>query len=92
MESTCLTPLNAVNKGQQRRATYTKVCDKRKRPIRGLWEQPLPPLVAKETNYFKQHREQFHYETRTAIGCLVGSGAMESLCGQLQGRFKREAV
>ena len=50
---------------------------------------PLPPLVAKETNYFEQHREHLHYETRAAEGCPVGSGAMESLCGQLQGRFKR---
>jgi len=52
-------------------------------------EQPLPPLVAKATNYFEQHREHIHYKTRAAEGCPVGSGAMESLCGQLQGRFKR---
>jgi hypothetical protein len=52
-------------------------------------EQLLPPLVAKETNYFENHREHIHYETRAAEGCPVGSRAMESLCGQLQGRFKR---
>jgi hypothetical protein len=52
-------------------------------------EQPLPALVAKETNYFENHREHIHYETRAAEGCPIGSGAMESLCGQLQGRFKR---
>lgn len=51
-------------------------------------QQP-PPSVTKEINYFEQHREHIHYETRAAEGCPVGSGAMESLCGQLQGRFKR---
>jgi hypothetical protein len=52
-------------------------------------EQPLSPTVAKEINYFEQHREHLHYAARAAEGCPVGSGAMESLCGQLQGRFKR---
>ena len=52
-------------------------------------EQPLPALVAKESNYFETHREHIHYEARAAEGCPVGSGAMESLCGQLQGRFQR---
>jgi hypothetical protein len=52
-------------------------------------EQPLPPLVAKEINYFETHRAHIHYAMRAAEGCPVGSGAMESLCGQLQGRFKR---
>ncbi len=51
--------------------------------------QPVPPAVARETNYFTEHREHIHYAARTAEGCPVGSGAMESLCGQLQGRFKR---
>lgn len=51
--------------------------------------QAVPPSVARETNYFTGHREHIHYAARAAEGCPVGSGAMESLCGQLQGRFKR---
>jgi hypothetical protein len=51
--------------------------------------QAVPPNVAKEINYFENHRAHLQYETRTTEGCPVGSGAMESLCGQLQGRFKR---
>ena len=51
--------------------------------------QALPPSAAKEINYFENHREHLHYAARTAEGCPAGSGAMESLCGQLQGRFKR---
>ena len=51
--------------------------------------QPVPPSVATETQYFENHREHIHYATRAAEGCPVGSGAMESFCAQLQGRFKR---
>ena len=52
-------------------------------------EQPLSPTATKEINYFENHRAHIHYAARAAEGCPVGSGAMESLCGQLQGRFKR---
>lgn len=51
--------------------------------------QRLPATLAKEINCFENHREHLHYQVRAAEGCPVGSGAMESLCGQLQGRFKR---
>jgi hypothetical protein len=51
--------------------------------------QAVPPTVAREINYFTEHREHLHYAARAAEGCPIGSGAMESLCGQLQGRFKR---
>jgi len=51
--------------------------------------QPLPPSLATETEYFERHREHLHYAVRAAEGCPVGSGAMESFCAQLQGRFKR---
>ena len=51
--------------------------------------QAVPLAVARETNYFTDHREHIHYAARAAEGCPVGSGAMESLCSQLQGRFKR---
>jgi len=51
--------------------------------------QVLPPTAGKEIHYFENHRAHLHYEARAAEGCPVGSGAMESLCGQLQGRFKR---
>lgn len=48
-----------------------------------------PPEVEREREYFQNHREHVHYEAMAARGCPVGSGAMESLCSQLQGRFKR---
>lgn len=48
-----------------------------------------PPEVARERAYFQNHREHLHYEAMAALGCPNGSGAMESFCAQLQGRFKR---
>lgn len=48
-----------------------------------------PPEVEPERAYFKNHREHIHYEAMAAQGCPNGSGAMESFCSQLQGRFKR---
>jgi hypothetical protein len=51
--------------------------------------QAVPAAVARETEYFHNHREHVHYQAREAQGCPVGSGAMESFCAQLQGRFKR---
>jgi integrase len=39
MESKSLKPHQVVRTGQHRGATYSKVCDQRKRPIRGLWER-----------------------------------------------------
>jgi len=49
----------------------------------------VPPEVEREREYFQTHRDHLHYEAMAARGCPVGSGAMESFCAQLQGRFKR---
>jgi hypothetical protein len=51
--------------------------------------QTVPLNVTKEINCLENHRAHLQYETRAAEGSPVGSGAMESLCGQLQGRCKR---
>lgn len=45
--------------------------------------------VRREQNYFASHADHLHYATVEKEGCPVGSGAMESTCAQLQGRFKR---
>ena len=39
--------------------------------------------------YFKTHREHIHYGTVARQGGPIGSGSVESLCGQFQDRFKR---
>jgi hypothetical protein len=52
-------------------------------------QRVVPPEVGREREYFQSHRDHVHYEAMAARGCPVGSGAMESFCAQLQGRFKR---
>jgi hypothetical protein len=52
-------------------------------------QRAVPPEVTREQEYFGNHREHVHYAALAAQGCPVDSGAMESFCAQLQGRFKR---
>jgi hypothetical protein len=51
----------------------------------------LPPseLLQREIAYFQTHREHLHYQELAAKGSPIGTGAMESTCGQLQTRVKR---
>ena len=45
--------------------------------------------LQREIAYFQTHREHLHYQELTAKGGPIGTGAMESTCGQLQTRVKR---
>jgi hypothetical protein len=45
--------------------------------------------IQREAAYFHEHQDHIHYEELAAAGCPIGSGPMESTCGQLQDRFKR---
>jgi len=62
--------------------------------------QALPALVCaarataaanggEQIQLFKNHWEYLHYAARSAEGCPVGNGAMESLYGQPKGCLKR---
>jgi hypothetical protein len=67
---------------------------KEKRVIRRLEELLLTregrqKNVQTEVNYFINHREHLHYQAIDRRGAPIGSGAVESLCSQLQNRFKR---
>jgi hypothetical protein len=46
-------------------------------------------VVQEERAYFERHRERLNYAQAAQGGCPLGSGAVESVCGQLQSRFKR---
>lgn len=43
----------------------------------------------REINYFDKHRGHMDYGKRRRDGVPIGSGAVESLCGQFQDRLKR---
>jgi hypothetical protein len=67
---------------------------KEKRVIRTLEEllttrEGRQGKVKTEVKYFKTHRDHLHYRAVNDRGGPIGSGAVESLCSQLQDRFKR---
>ena len=45
--------------------------------------------IRTEVNYFQTHRDHIHYKAVEERGGPIGSGAVETLCSQLQDRFKR---
>ena len=45
--------------------------------------------VKPQAAYFESHCERMRYDRVREAGCPVGSGAMESTCAQMPGRFKR---
>ncbi len=44
------------------------------------------PVIAREVQYFRNHADPIHYQDLHQDGAPIGSGAVESLCGQLQKR------
>ena len=49
----------------------------------------LSAVLEREIAYFQTHREHVHYQDLADKGSPIGTGAMESTCGQLQTRVKR---
>ena len=49
----------------------------------------LSDLLRRDIAYFQTHREHLHYQALAAKGSPIGTGTMESTCGQLQTRVKR---
>ncbi|MFA7234647.1 MAG: hypothetical protein WC076_11100, partial [Terrimicrobiaceae bacterium] len=50
---------------------------------------PADPIINREVNYFQNHRDRLNYAGVAARNAPIGSGSMESACGQFQGRSKR---
>jgi hypothetical protein len=44
--------------------------------------------ISREVSYFRDHREHLHYQKMEKAGAPMGSGAVESLGKQLQGRLR----
>jgi len=49
----------------------------------------LSDVLVREIAYFQTHREHLHYKELADKGGPIGTGAMESTCGQVQARVKR---
>ena len=58
-----------------------------------LAKLPVPAegveVVEREARYFEKHKRHMDYDRRASEGLPIGSGAVESLCGQFQNRLKR---
>ncbi len=50
---------------------------------------PTDPIINREVNYFQNHRDHLNYADLAARNAPIGSGSMESACGQFQDRLKR---
>jgi hypothetical protein len=53
------------------------------------WDEKEREVLSRETAYFQSHSGRLGYDKARQHGFPIGSGAMESTCAQLQGRFKR---
>jgi hypothetical protein len=54
-----------------------------------LAKNPADPIINREVNYFQNHRNHLNYADVAARNAPIGSGSMESACGQFQERLKR---
>jgi hypothetical protein len=50
---------------------------------------PADSTIRREVNYFQNHRDHLNYAELAARAAPIGSGSMESACGQFQDRLKR---
>ena len=50
--------------------------------------QETREVIAREVNYFQEHRDHLHYRQMEKAGAPLGSGAVESLGKQLQRRLR----
>ena len=58
-------------------------------PAKGGLSAKIRRQVRTPVEYFQTHRQHIHYQRVAKQGGPIGSGSVESLCSQLQDRFKR---
>jgi len=78
--------LHQLKHGQEADVLHTLEALPAQRQAAGL---SFSDLLQRELAYFQTHREHLHYQALAAKGGPIGTGAMESTCGQLQTRVKR---
>lgn len=78
--------LHQLKHGQEAEVLNTLTALPAQRQAAGL---SLSDLLVREIAYFQTHREHLHYQELADKGGPIGTGAMESTCGQVQTRVKR---
>jgi hypothetical protein len=74
---------------QLKHDSAVKVVRQLQEVLAGLPAGPRAQVVAREVNYFQEHRERMNYRAALRAGEPIGSGAVEATCRQAQCRFKR---
>lgn len=69
--------LDVINELQQLRTTLKHLTTDQQKTLQ------------REINYINDNKDRMDYKTAAALGQPLGSGAIESTCGQYQRRFKR---
>jgi hypothetical protein len=65
------------------------VLEKLLKTAEGKWNAEQLKTLNREAAYFHNHESRLDYPKDKEYGVPLGSGAMESACSQIQGRFKR---
>ena len=74
---------------QLKHESAVKVVRQLEEVLVGLSAGPTAQVVAREVNYFQEHRERMDYRAALRAGEPIGSGPVEATCRQAQCRFKR---
>jgi hypothetical protein len=74
---------------QLKHESAIKVVRQLEEVLAGLSPGPRTKVVAREVNYFHEHRERMDYRAALRAGEPIGSGPVEATCRQAQCRFKR---
>jgi hypothetical protein len=74
---------------QLKHESAVKVVRQLEEVLAGLPAGPRAQAVAREVNYFHEHRRRMDYRAALRAGEPIGSGPVESTCRQAQCRFKR---
>ena len=74
---------------QLKHESAVKVVRQLEEVLAGLSAGPTAQVVAREVNYFQEHRERMDYRAALRAGEPIGSGPVEATCRQAQCRFKR---
>jgi hypothetical protein len=78
--------LHQLKHGQEADVLHTLEALPAQRQVAGL---SFSDRLQREIAYFQTHREHLHYQEWAAKDSPIGTGAVESTCGQLQTRVKR---
>ena len=74
---------------QLKNQSSLKVIGQLEEVLVGMPQSPAAQAIAKEVDYFREHKDRMDYRAGRRAGEPIGSGPVEATCRQIQCRFKR---